>query len=261
MRYVKLWWRCVVLAVLEVAEYRVNFVLSVFTEALGLGMVVLTFGLMYQFTDAIAGWTREQVLVLVGVFWTFNGIWDMAIQPNLQRMSEYVERGEMDFFLLRPVDAQFLISVRRFSPWEGSTVVLGFGLMAWAVSRSGAQWTAAGVAEAVALLACGLLLLYALRFMVVTCAFWLMNAESLYNVLHPAFAAAQYPVTFFGGWLRVVLTVVVPVAFATTFPAQALLGEGDARLVAAGAVGAVVALWASHRFWGFAVRHYASASS
>src|SRR6266542_4248025 len=148
MRYVKLWWRCVVLAVLEVAEYRVNFVLSVFTEALGLGMVVLTFGLMYQFTDAIAGWTREQVLVLVGVFWTFNGIWDMAIQPNLQRMSEYVERGEMDFFLLRPVDAQFLISVRRFSPWEGSAVLLGLALTVWAGREVGATWSPPGALAA-----------------------------------------------------------------------------------------------------------------
>ena len=261
MRYVKLWWRCVVLAILEVAEYRANFVLSIFTETLGLWLVVLTFGLMYQFTSEIAGWTREQVLVLAGIFWTFNGIWDMQIQPNLGRVSDYVESGEMDFFLLRPVDGQFLVSVRRFSPWEGTTVLLGLGLVLWAGSRADVRWSLVGVLAAVALLLCGLLLLYALRFVVVTCAFWLVNVGSLYNLFHPAFAAAQYPVTFFGGWLRVVLTVVVPVAFATTFPAQALMGELDGRLVASGMGGAAVALWASHRFWRFAVRHYASASS
>ena len=35
--------------------------------------------------------------------------------------------------------------------------------------------------------------------------------------------AARYPVTFFRGAVRTLLTVVVPVAFLTTFPTQALL--------------------------------------
>ena len=52
---------------------------------------------------------------------------------------------------------------------------------------------------------------------------------------------------------------VVPVAFATTFPAEALLGVGDARLLPVGFALAAATLYASHRFWLVAVRRYASA--
>jgi len=52
-----------------------------------------------------------------------------------------------------------------------------------------------------------------------------------------------------------------PVAFATTFPAQALLGTLQAAWLPVGAVMALLALWGTQRFWAHAVRHYSSASS
>ena len=123
--------------------------------------------------------------------------------------------------------------------------------------RPQARW----MALAALLCLCGLVAIYALRFMLVTCAFWLVSVQNLHDLLHPAFQVGQYPVAFFKGWARVVLTFIVPVAFATTFPAQALLGTLDPLLVPLGLLLAGATLYASHRFWQFAVRHYASASS
>ncbi len=61
--------------------------------------------------------------------------------------------------------------------------------------------------------------------------------------------------------VRAVLTFVIPVAFATTFPAQALLGSIDPRYLLAGIGLAVAGLLWTHLFWRIAVRHYGSASS
>jgi ABC-2 type transport system permease protein len=47
----------------------------------------------------------------------------------------------------------------------------------------------------------------------------------------------------------------------TTFPAEALLGTLDPLLAPLGHLLAGTALYASHRFWHFAVHHYTSASS
>ena len=107
----------------------------------------------------------------------------------------------------------------------------------------------------------GLVGIYALRFMLVACAIWLVNVQNLHDILHPVFQVGQYPVAFFKGWTRVLLTFVVPVAFSTTFPAQALLGTLDLRLVPIGPLLAAALLYGSHRFWGFALRHYTSATS
>ena len=106
---------------------------------------------------------------------------------------------------------------------------------------------------------CGFVTIYALRFMLGTCVFWLTSVRTLYDLLHPVFEVGQYPVTFFNSWVRFLLSFVVPVAFATTFPAEALLGVADARLLPVGIVLAALSLYASHRFWLVAVRRYASA--
>ena len=61
--------------------------------------------------------------------------------------------------------------------------------------------------------------------------------------------------------MRTLLTFVVPVAFATTFPAQALLGAADTQLMLVGVAIAALPLLASHLFWNYAVRSYTSARS
>src|SRR5262245_60666383 len=108
---------------------------------------------------------------------------------------------------------------------------------------------------------CGLVTIYALRFMLVTCAIWLVSVQNLHVLLHPVFQVGQYPVAFFKGWVRVVVTFVSPVASAPAFPARALFGTLALRLLPLGPLPAGAAHYASPRFWCFASRHYTSASS
>ena len=71
----------------------------------------------------------------------------------------------------------------------------------------------------------------------------------------------RFPINFYRGWIRAALTVIVPVAFMTTFPAQALLGrlEWWLAIVAVG-LAAILFVLAS-AFWRFALRYYTGASS
>ena len=75
------------------------------------------------------------------------------------------------------------------------------------------------------------------------------------------FAAGRYPVTIYPGWLRIVLTLIVPVAFATTVPVQAVTG----RLSPAGTAGTVLLAaglcFVATHFWRFGLRHYTGASA
>ena len=95
----------------------------------------------------------------------------------------------------------------------------------------------------------------------VTFAFWLVQIENLDIFFYSLFETARYPVTFFKDLLRALLTFAFPVAFATTFPTQALRGQADLRLLPIGVVLAAALLFGTHLFWNYAVRHYSSASS
>jgi ABC-2 type transport system permease protein len=88
-----------------------------------------------------------------------------------------------------------------------------------------------------------------------------VQVETLDTLFHALFETARYPVSFFQGLVRTLLIVAFPVAFATTFPAQALLGASDGVWLLVGAVMSVLALRGTGLFWDYAVRHYSSASS
>jgi len=107
---------------------------------------------------------------------------------------------------------------------------------------------------ALAFAACGLAVLYALWFCIVTLSFWLVDVGNLDRLFYGIFEAARYPVGFFRGAMRALLTFVVPIAFATTFPAQAVLGTADLRMLLYGVVSALAALTLAHFLWRHAIR-------
>ena len=80
-------------------------------------------------------------------------------------------------------------------------------------------------------------------------------------IFHGMYEAARWPVTIYPGWLRAALTFLVPVTFAVTVPAQALVGRLTPDFLIGTAVLALVLLVVSRLFWKIGVRHYSGASA
>lgn len=261
MRYVRLWKRFVTLALVRETEYRFSFAVNVLQGIAQLGVVLLTYALLYRFTDQVAGWTAAEALILVGIYRVLDGLLALQIAPNLMRMSRYIGEGELDFVLLSPVSSQFLVSLRWLEPPEAINVLIGIGLTFYAGQRAGISWSAPQVLGAVVLAGCGLVLLYCMWFALVTLSFWLVKVDTLGFLFYDVWQAGRYPVDYFKGIMRTIFTFVLPIAFATTFPAQALRGDLDPRLLLVGVGLAGLALLVTHRFWNFAVQRYSGASS
>jgi ABC-2 type transport system permease protein len=75
------------------------------------------------------------------------------------------------------------------------------------------------------------------------------------------YRAGQYPVGIYPGWLRVMLTFLVPIAFAVTVPSEALTGRLTVGLAVLAVVFAAFLLVLTRLFWRFAVAHYSGASA
>ena len=260
MMYLRLWRRLLVATFVRESAYRASFAVSVLQGLIEVVLAVLTFALLYQFTDSIAGWTSAEVLVLVGLYRVVDGLVNAHIAPNMQALTGYVRSGELDLLLLRPVQSQFLVSTRIVVLPELVNVAIGLALVALAGVKAGVSWDGLAVVEALAFVACGLALIYATWFALATLALWLYD-NSLNELFYSILGAGRYPVQFFSGPVRVLLTFVVPVAFAITFPAEALLGRGNPALLALGIGLAGALLLGSHGLWTYALRRYSSASS
>ena len=104
-------------------------------------------------------------------------------------------------------------------------------------------------------------IVYSIWVMMVTTAFWFVRVDNITELFTAIYETGRFPVNAYPGWMRGVLTFVIPIAFITTFPAAALLGQARTYLLLASFLIAALLLIGSVLFWRLALQHYSSASS
>jgi ABC-2 type transport system permease protein len=241
-------------------EYRANFLVSLLGALLTSGGSL--FGLLILSGDGqpIGGWSYREACVVVGLFTLMQGFIGGVLYPNLNKIAEAIRLGTMDFTLLKPIDAQFLVSARNVNVFRLIDMLIGLGVIAWAGAGI-AGITPLSVALGAALVGAALAIVYAVWFMLTTTAFWFVKVENITELFNGLFRAGQFPVTAFPSWVRLLFTFVVPVAFITTVPAEAIVGRMQPAGALAATVVALVLLLVSRWVWRFAIRSYTSASS
>jgi len=248
-------------SLLNEMEYRLKFWANVGLSLFWLVWAALSVRVYFRFTGTIAGWAYHEVLVVMGLFFTVNGIHQALITPNLARMTEYVQKGTLDYLLTKPVDSQFLVSLRHIGVHNWADPLLGLGLVGYGLARGGTAPDAGAVGLFAVLLAAATVLLYGVSLLLQTLTIWSVSSRGMDDVIEGLLETGRFPVSFYGGAVQGLLTAVVPVAFMTTFPAEALLGRaGWPVAVLAVTVSATIFLAASV-FWRFALRSYTGAGS
>jgi ABC-2 type transport system permease protein len=242
-------------------EYRADFVVACFQSSFWLVWGIVGTLVFFRFTGELGGWTLPQALLVVGMFRIFEGVIDGVMRPNITRIVEYIAKGTLDFVLLKPVDSQFMASLRQLNLLVLPDFVVGFGLIGYGLWL---QQLVPGPEDLLAfalLLVCATAIAYSLWMLLTTTAFWLVRIENVAEVLTAIYETGRYPVSAFGTGMRIALTFLVPIAFMTTFPAAALLGTLEpVYLILAPAMAALLLL-ATRLFWRHALRSYSSASS
>ncbi|MBW3620420.1 MAG: ABC-2 family transporter protein [Actinobacteria bacterium] len=242
-------------------QYRVNFFLQLVQSLVALGTAVAVIALVFSYTDDLAGWSPYELLVIVGVHVLLGGVIRAFIQPSMQRLMEDIREGTFDHVLVKPADAQLLASVQQFSIWQLVDVVVGAAVIAVAVANLD---TGLGPLDAGAFaltLVLGAVTIYCFWLLITVGAFWIVRMEFVAELFNGLYQAGRWPVTIYPAWLQIGFTVLIPLAFAITVPAEALTGRlgGTMVLAALGFTAAIVAVtrWA----WRRGLRRYDGASA
>ncbi len=242
-------------------QYRANFLADVATGAIRtlstLGPVLL----VYSRTDTIAGWTLPEALLVLALYLLMEGFVGGVIEPNLSMVVEGVREGSLDLILLRPADAQLMISLRTVAPSRLWDLVGGVIVGGWALATLPSLPTPIDVGVAAVLMLSGVAAVYGLWILAICLSFWFVRVDNLRFVLWSAFDTGMWPIPVFQGWIRAVLTYLVPVAVMTSFPAMAITGRWSPALVAQGLAIGVAFLGISRWTWRRALASYTSASS
>ncbi|MCA9942177.1 MAG: ABC-2 family transporter protein, partial [Anaerolineales bacterium] len=140
-------------------------------------------------------------------------------------------------------------------------VVTGLVVIGWGVRSLHNTMTVLDALIFVSTIVLGLFILYSFWLMLASLAFWFIRLYEIVQIFQTMYQAGRWPVGIYPSWLRIILTFLVPVAFAVTVPAEAF----TARL-SLGTLGLSVGLTAvlffiANRVWRWGLSNYSGASA
>jgi ABC-2 type transport system permease protein len=216
--------------------------------------------LVYSHREVVAGWDMPHAMLVMALFFALFAFQSAILEPNLGEAVQAIRTGSLDLMLLKPVDAQLLVSLRKLdanSLWSFVSAAVVGGI---AMSMDG--WPhPLDVLLALALFLAGCVAIYSMWLLAICLSFHFVRVDNLRFLLWSATDAGRWPIDVFKGPVRFVLTAVVPVALITSFPAQALQGDASMSVVATAAVVAGAFLVGSRIAWVKSLAAYTSASS
>ena len=261
LRYARLLRAQVRASTLTLLQYRFDFVADGFLEILWATTALVPLFVVFRARPSVAGWSFGEALLVTGWFTLLQGILEGAINPSLTSVVEHIRTGTLDFVLLKPADAQFLVSTAKFQPWRATNVLTAAAVFFYAFHLLGRLPSAAGILAALFLLLTSTLLLYSMWILTVSAAFYVVKIDNLTFLFGSIFDAARWPSTIFRGFLSFVFTFVIPLALMTTYPALAMLGRLTGRTLVLALAGSLLFAFLARMVWLGSIGKYTSASS
>ena len=242
-------------------QYRANFIMESVLSLAWLAIALLPLIVVFDKRSEVAGWDRPSALIVMAYFMAVKALMEGMVSPSLVGLVEKIRTGAFDYVLLKPVDAQFMVSTAAYEPQKIIDFLGAVALACYAFSQRGVWPDAGQIAIGIALLIAGVLAMYSLWVVCAAIAFWVVRLDNLIYLLQAVFDTARWPIQVFPGAWRVIFTFVIPVAVMTTFPAMALLGRLSQQTTLLTLAGSLVMLFVSRMIWRAAIRNYTSASS
>lgn len=275
MRYIRLLGVFIKASFQSETSYRFNFTANLLKTMLNIIGSMGGLAVVFYNSGAINGWGYDELAALLGVYLLVQGLKDLVIGPGLESLSGLsgeLWTGQFDYTLLKPVPTQFYISFRNWSLWSLIDIAFAAGIII--VSASGDFPPETGLAQMhvanlgrtgdflvfIAALLVSLLLVYSVLLILASAAFWYLGTPLMW-IFDSLIQTGRYPVGIYPGFLRIVLTWVIPVGFIITVPAQALSGGLGIPQLAGGAGLAVFMFLLAAAFFRHSLKKYSSASS
>ncbi len=243
-------------------QFKVNFLLWIVVEALWFALQLSFMTVLYTHTESIAGWSKWEVVLLVGCNQFIQQLFTALFLTNITDLSEHIRTGRLDFMLLLPVNTRFLISLRKVDWGNYVNAALGLAVMVYAGRQMDLHPTLLQIVGFGVLSGAGVLIHYSLMFLLATISFWTVRAQGIVWGYYNLFNIARLPDTAFRGVYRMMFTWVLPVLLVSNVPARLILAKlesVESVLMLTGL--AAVCFGLSEVVWRWSLARYTSASS
>lgn len=261
LHYFKIWIASVRYSVVRTMMFRFDFILWSTVELMWMAVNVLLITVIYAHTDSIAGWSKYEMMLLVGTSMLIQRLLMGFFWSSLFEMGRNVRSGHFDFFLAQPGNIMFMATTRKIDLDGLANSLIAIAVVVYSAIQLQLHPSAGDIVMYGLLILCGLVIHYSALLTLVSLSFWITNAQGLEGSYFTLFEFSRIPREAFKGITQFVFVWTLPVVIVSNIPARTLLEGLDPGLVLwmLGVTGAWfgLATFVFHR----GLRRYSSASS
>ncbi|MEZ4648384.1 MAG: ABC-2 family transporter protein [Candidatus Eisenbacteria bacterium] len=262
--WMRMYGSMVAASVREQMSYRGSFAFELLGRLTVTGLELVGLLFLFEHVDAIAGWTKWEVIYLYGMASICLGLGE-ALTTGFDAMPELIRSGSFDYVLVRPLPALLFVLGREVKLRILGRSLQGALAVGLCLSHLMLLWDVGSVLLLVSSVICGVAVYAGLFLASAAQCFWTVESTEMFNAFtYGGAQMTEYPVSLYPDWLRSIFLYVVPVGFVSYVPAVSLLGKSDplgltpwgvwVTPVVAGAFLAVCLF-----FWRLGVRRYEGA--
>jgi len=260
-RYLNLYFHFFKYNLISAIEYKTDFITWSLVTIGWIAFTLVFYQLLFSHISNIAGWDKAQMLILQGFyFYTDAVLWGLFYK-NLYELPYKINHGTLDLELVKPINKQFLLSVKKINLNQINSLVMGSIIIIYGLKLGNFHAGISDILFAMMAFTAATVFLYSGWFITICLAFWV---ERLDNIIHffPNFRQfSKFPLDAYQGLPRMLLGYAVPILLVTTLPSQFLLHQRQFSLLTVFSLISISLLIFSRWFFNTALRRYSSASS
>ena len=260
-RYLRLYLYFLRFSFSKAMEFRIDFFFRFIMDCIYYLVNIMFFKVIYLHTPILGGWREDEIMVFVGAYILVDAINMTVFSTNLWWLPWLINKGELDYYLIRPVRPLFFLSLREFSANSFMNLIIAGGFFTYSLSQYQGDFSVGDLFLFTLLIMNGTLLYFCIQMLTILPVFWTQSTRGFVDLFYTLGLAMERPHRIYRGFFKILFTTFLPFALIASFPVKVFL-EGADLMTLLHLTGVTLSFFVLLNFvWGKGLRIYSSASS
>ncbi len=260
-RYLKIYFKMMTTQFAADMIYRASFLSGLIAVIAYTFINLLTIILLVNALNNIVGWNIYQLIILLGCMRFNVSLIFFLCRRGLKNLSETINKGDLDFYLTKPVDAQFYASLQMGGLQNLISSLIGILLIIFGLFNLHLFPSLLEIVSFLLLTSISILVFYSLMLIAATLNFWFDRLDNIVDLVNRLNYISRFPADAYKKGGPIIFSLLLPFALVTTVPAGILINKNNPLYIFLLFILAVLFLILSRLFWLYALRRYTSTGS
>lgn len=206
-------------------EYRGAFISHSIAKLFGWGADFLMLFVMISQVSNLDNWGPYEMLLLFGLQLAAYSIAGFFFYNVKENFPKYIQQGELDQVLIKPVNPLFYLVCREFNTGYFSNLVVAIAAIVITFVNLEIEVSIHTLLSLILSVTGGSLIYAGIMMIQVIPSFWVIRTNTISTVDWVFQTITRYPLSIFGRVLQIALTFIIPYAFINFLPAQLFVGS------------------------------------